>query len=199
MNERRPPAAPAAASEPRRGFTTKLAAAFIGTIVGAVPVLAAAVTFLDPLFRRRKDATAGVGGGSSEASGNDGFLPVTTTQNLAPDGTPRMFPVIADLQDAWNKFPDTEIGSVYLWQNQDGQIGCFNARCPHLGCTVNYQSDAAAYVCPCHDSAFSLDGVRSNEIPPRNMDPLEAEVRNGDEIWVRFQKFRAGIHEREVV
>jgi menaquinol-cytochrome c reductase iron-sulfur subunit len=192
-DQRRPPAEPAAAPEPRRGFMTRFAAGLVGTIVGVVPLLAAGVAFFDPLLRKRKQSE------SDDAAGGDGFLKITTTANLPVDGAPRMFPVIADLQDAWNKFPDTEIGSVYLWQNPEGTIGCFNARCPHLGCTVNYKSDTSAYVCPCHDSAFSLDGQRSNEIPPRDMDPLEAEVRNADEVWVRFQKFRAGIHERQVV
>ena len=43
-----------------------------------------------------------------------------------------------------------------------------------------------------------LDGERTNDIPPRPMDSLDAEVRDG-EIWVKFQKFRAGIHERQAV
>lgn len=193
--ERRPPADPPAAAEPRRGFMTKFAAALVGTIVGVVPLLAAGVAFFDPLLRRRKAGTDQPG----SKDGADGFLQITTTRNLPADGTPRLFPVVTDLQDAWNKFPDTEVGSVYLWQNADGTVQCFNARCPHLGCTVNYKSDQSAYVCPCHDSAFSLNGERTNDIPPRDMDPLEAQVRNGDEVWVRFQKFRAGIHERQAV
>jgi menaquinol-cytochrome c reductase iron-sulfur subunit len=191
-DERRPPAEPAAAPQPRRGFMTRFVAALVGTIVGVVPLLAAGVMFFDPLLRKKRH-------GDDEDTATDGFLKITTTANLPVDGTPRLFPVIADLQDAWNKFPNTEIGSVYLWQTSEGVVGCFNARCPHLGCTVNYKSDQSAYVCPCHDSAFSLNGERSNDIPPRDMDPLEAQIRNGDQVWVRFQKFRAGIHERQAV
>jgi menaquinol-cytochrome c reductase iron-sulfur subunit len=192
-DERRPPAAePAAASEPRRGFMTRFAAALVGTLVGVIPLLAAGVTFIDPLLRKKRQ-------NGDEDTATDGFLKITTIGSLPADGTPRMFPVIADLQDAWNKFPNTEVGSVYLWQNSEGMVSCFNARCPHLGCTVNFKSDQSAYVCPCHDSAFSLNGERSNDIPPRDMDPLDAEIRNGDEVWVRFQKFRAGIHERQAV
>jgi len=194
-DERRPPAAKPTADEPRRGFMTKFAAVVVGAIVGIVPLIVSAVAFLDPLIRNRQKAAAA----GDEESENREFLPITTLQNLPADGTPRLFPVIADLQDAWNKFPQTEIGSVYLWRTAEGDVQCFNARCPHLGCTVNYKPDAAAYVCPCHDSSFALDGERNNDIPPRNMDPLQAEVRDNDEVWVKFEKFRAGIHEREVV
>jgi menaquinol-cytochrome c reductase iron-sulfur subunit len=77
-----------------------------------------------------------------------------------------------------------------------GKPSCFNARCPHLGCTVNYKAAEQKYVCPCHDSAFTLDGDRNNDIPPRNMDPLEIEIRNEREVWVKFQNFRAGKEER---
>lgn len=194
-DERRPPAARPTSDEPRRGFMRKLAAVVVGMIVGIVPLVISAVAFFDPLIRSRRKAEA-AGDGDSE---DHAFLRITTLQNLPPDGTPRLFPVIADLQDAWNKFPQTEIGSVYLWRTSEGGVQCFNARCPHLGCTVNYKADAAAYICPCHDSSFALDGERNNDIPPRNMDPLEAEVRDHEEVWVKFEKFRAGIHEREVV
>ena len=106
-----------------------------------------------------------------------------------------MFPVIADLQDAWNKFPNTEIGSVYLWKTSEGEIKAFTSRCPHLGCTVNYKASEKLFGCPCHDSSFNLDGTRNNEIPPRGMDSLDVKEVDG-EILVKFQKFRAGIHDR---
>ena len=189
----------ASGGEPRRSFVTKAAAFLVGAVVSIVPVLAAAVTFFDPLLRRKKGDPAEGGGADPSEPADDGFLKITNLQSLPADGSPRMFPVIADLQDAWNKFPDTEIGSIYLWRSEDGGVMSFNARCPHLGCTVNYKSDQSAYTCPCHDSAFSVEGERSNDIPPRNLDPLEAELRNGEEVWVKFQKFRAGIHDRQII
>ena len=59
---------------------TKFAAALVGIVVGIVPLLAAGVTFLDPLFRKRKDATTGAGGKPSDGAADDGFLPITTVQ-----------------------------------------------------------------------------------------------------------------------
>jgi Rieske Fe-S protein len=31
-------------------------------------------------------------------------------------------------------------------------------KCPHQGCTLNYNSNRKEFVCPCHHSRFNLDG-----------------------------------------
>ncbi|MEZ6148290.1 MAG: Rieske (2Fe-2S) protein [Planctomycetaceae bacterium] len=165
---------------------TKALAVVVGAIVGLVPIVAGAVTMFDPLIKRRRSVLG---------TDDEGFLKVTSASSLDSTGAPRMFPVIADLQDAWNKFPNTEIGSVYLWKTSEGEIKAFTSRCPHLGCTVNYKAGEKLFGCPCHDSSFNLDGTRNNEIPPRGMDSLDVKEVDG-EILVKFQKFRAGIHDR---
>ncbi len=175
--------------EPRRNFLTKLMAIAFGSVAGLVPLAAGIGMMLDPLVKRRRSVLG---------ADDEGFLKVTSETSLAEDRSPRMFQVVADLQDAWNKFPQTEIGSVYLRQDESGQLECLTARCPHLGCTVDYKADQQIFSCPCHDSSFKVDGSRNNEIPPRGMDTLAAEIRDG-EIWVKFQKFRAGVHEKQPV
>ena len=164
-----------------------------------VPACAGAVLFLDPLLRKQHDADPKAAAAASAAGMGEGYLPITKIDALPADGSPRAFKVIADLQDAWNKFPQTEIGSVYLSRSSSGEITCYNARCPHLGCTVQYKSGEQKYVCPCHDSAFQLDGTRLNEIPPRGMDTLEAKAAADGMIWVKFLKFRAGTAEKKLV
>ena len=164
-----------------------------------VPACAGAVLFLDPLLRKQHDADPKAAAAASAAGMGEGYLPITKIDALPADGSPRAFKVIADLQDAWNKFPQTEIGSVYLSRSSSGEITCYNARCPHLGCTVQYKEGEQKYACPCHDSAFQLDGTRLNEIPPRGMDSLEAKAAADGMIWVKFLKFRAGTAEKKLV
>ena len=185
--------------EPRRSFVVRAAAAGTGAIAGLIPVCAGGVFFLDPLLRKKQTADPKAAEAASAAGMGEGFLPITKVDALPQDGTPRAFKVIADLQDAWNKFPQTEIGSVYLSRSESGEIRCFNARCTHLGCTVQYKDADQKYVCPCHDSAFKLDGARINEIPPRGLDTLEAKAAVDGTIWVKFQKFRAGTEEKKPV
>ncbi len=166
-------------------------------MAGLVPACTGAVYFLDPLLRDKRSADPQAAAAAQAAGMGDGFLPVTKIDSLAPDGTPRAFKVIADLQDAWNKFPQTEVGSVYLSKSATGEVQCFNARCPHLGCTVQYKAADHKYVCPCHDSAFEASGDRLNEIPPRGLDTLEAKTAADGTVWVKFLKFRAGTSEKK--
>ena len=59
---------------------------------------------------------------------------------------------------------------------------------------VDYNPDAKGYHCPCHDSTFALTGqISSPSSPsPRGLDELEVELRNDNEVWVKFQNFQAG-------
>jgi Rieske Fe-S protein len=166
----------------RRGFLARLAALVAGGAAALVPMGAGLMTLFDPL-RRSAQST--------------GFVRVTTLSALPDDGVPRKFPVIADRQDAWNKIPRVPIGAVYL--RRAGQsVTALNVVCPHAGCFVDFVPVRGGYLCPCHDSTFALDGrVKDSRSPsPRGLDALEVEIRNQTEVWVKFQNFRAGTHEK---
>jgi Rieske Fe-S protein len=175
---------------PRRSFVSKFLAFTIGGLVSLLPAVPAVMFFIDPLTRKKRAV-----GMSGDMIDSKGYIKVASLDALSDDGVPRQFKVIADLRDFWNKFPDTEIGSVYLRKVGD-KLSCFNARCPHLGCTVKFDDDTSSYVCPCHASSFSVDGERTNPIPPRNMDELDCRVDSDGIVRVKFQKFRAGIAEK---
>jgi Rieske Fe-S protein len=168
---------------PRRSFVAAMLALFVGALVTVIPLIPGVAFVFDPLIRKRR---------ASAADAGDGFLKITSLAALPASGAPQSFPVFMDKQDAWNKFPHAEVGAVYLSLQPDGGVKAFNARCPHLGCTVNYSAQAQEYMCPCHASAFTLDGERKNAVPPRGLDSLKAEIRNGNEVWVAFQNYRAG-------
>lgn len=187
-----PPESTEISTLPRRGFLRRATAFVVGSVVGFVPLGAAVVFFLDPLTRKKR--AVGMTGSAIDA---DGYIKIAPESALAADGSPRAFKVVADVQDFWNKFPNSEVGSVYLSRDpEQGEIVCFNSRCPHLGCTVKYKDESQQYVCPCHESAFSLAGERTNNVPPRDMDRLECRTDDEGMVWVKYQKYRAGIRDR---
>jgi Rieske Fe-S protein len=168
----------------RRNFLMKTAAAVVGGIVGLFPFAVGLLSFADPLRKR----SSGEG---------DGFLRIATLDSLPDDGVPRQFAVIADRTDAWNRYPNEAIGAIYLLRKKGTEEPlAFNAICPHAGCFVAYASGRNVFQCPCHNSAFQLNGDIIQPSPsPRKMDPLECKVEDVDgrkEIWVKFENFLPG-------
>jgi len=167
----------------RRGFIKRLLAGLIGAVLGIVPAIAGLTVLLDPL--RRKVAA-------------DNAVQVATLDALPDDGVPRKFTVLATRVDAWNTFSQVPVGAVYLRRLSDGKLQALNVVCPHAGCFVDYEAGKGRFLCPCHNSAFSTDGrIADRSSPsPRGLDSLDVEVRNGREIWVKFQNFQAGHAEK---
>jgi menaquinol-cytochrome c reductase iron-sulfur subunit len=167
----------------RRDFLRKAFAGIIGAVLGLVPLAAGIAVFLDPLRRK---------------SGMSSAVRVATLEALPNDGVPRKFPVLATRIDAWNKFKLVPIGAVYLRRTAETQVHAFNVVCPHAGCFVDFLPERGKYLCPCHNSTFSVTGKIDNPSSPaaRGLDSLEVEIRNQKEVWVKFQNFQAGSAEK---
>jgi Rieske Fe-S protein len=170
---------PSLSAGPRRGFLKESLAIALGGLAWLVPVGSGLAVFLDPIWRK---------------SGASNAIRVASLSALPADGVPRKFPVIANRVDAWNKYPDVPIGAVYLRRSGEKEITALNVACPHAGCFVDYSPGKNCFICPCHNSSFGVDGkIGDARSPsPRPLDTLEVEIRDGTEIWVRFQNFRAG-------
>ncbi len=175
----------------RRSFVTVVAALATGAVATLTPLAAGLASFFSPLRRKAAPAT----------------VRVALLDQVADDGVPRAFPVLADRVDAWNRYPAQRIGAVYLVR-QPGEAApvAFTAKCPHAGCFIGYTPGEDAFKCPCHTSAFNLDGTRVRgdaEVSPRDMDALKVDVRSVpagegtiDEVWVEFVDFQTGHKER---
>jgi Rieske Fe-S protein len=116
-------------------------------------------------------------------------------------GVPRAFAIIQDRQDAWVRYPGEPVGSVWLVRQPEGAkapVLALNSECPHLGCAINLTADGKDFLCPCHTSAFELDGTPRNSVPPRPMDRLEVELGSGADplVRVRFERFRTQSEEK---
>lgn len=161
----------------RRGFVSAAMTVLIGGLTGLFPAVGGAIFALNPLWRQK----------SNDPPAEDEFHLVTRMSSLPSDGTPRAFIISGERTDAWTSYPEAELARVYLRVDQ-GLVICHSARCPHLGCSVNYQASQQKYICPCHHSSFSLNGTRDNAIPPRDLPQLAVEIRNQDEVWVSLRK-----------
>jgi Rieske Fe-S protein len=100
-------------------------------------------------------------------------------------------------KDMWvsiGKFEDMQIGIPYPfsftrvqvngWERTSSSYGGYalrrsddpedllilNSRCTHLSCSVNWSEEAQAYLCPCHDAKFGIEGEVIDGPPPRPLD-----------------------------
>lgn len=200
MSVQRPASAPQTvgyeplAEPPRRSFFYHLVTAVVGGVVGLVPLAAGLATYFDPLLRKKSKAA--------------GMLPVTTLDKI-PDASKGdvligRFPIMADRNDAWNKYPNEPVGGVYLVVPKGThEVKALQMTCPHLGCAVDVQTtgDTTIFKCPCHTSAFTLTGERIMPcVSARNMDELKCEVKTvggKEEVFVQFQNFQPGLEEKK--
>lgn len=128
---------------------------------------------------------------------------------------PRQGVIRAMRRDAWALHPNDVIGRVWAvkvkeWDTSrgpdprmtgaDAELLVFTTVCPHLGCSVNLETEGATvkgFACPCHNGLFSLNGTKRQEgtninPAPRGMDDLawETDPANRDRLLVKFQSFR---------
>lgn len=70
-------------------------------------------------------------------------------------------------------------GRFYLVRQTDGGFLALYQKCTHLGCAVPWEPELGKFVCPCHASAFEMDGDVINPPAPRPLDRFPVEIVDG--------------------
>lgn len=69
-------------------------------------------------------------------------------------------------------------GRFYLARLADGGFLAISRRCPHLGCTIPWVAEEKKFLCPCHSSAFDIQGDVLRSPAPRAMDLYRVTIEN---------------------
>lgn len=64
------------------------------------------------------------------------------------------------------------------------RVYALSARCPHLGCTVNWFGDPRVFKCPCHGSEYHSNGENFAGPAPRPLDRLWIELNTDGQLVV---------------
>ena len=99
-------------------------------------------------------------------------------------------------RDGWREVVSQQ--PVFVSRSAEGHFQVLSPICPHLGCSVSWHSDKDKFICPCHGGQFSADGSRISGPPPRGLDKLEAQVKDG-KLEVEFQYFRSNVPDRQLL
>lgn len=100
------------------------------------------------------------------------------------------------VRDGWREVVTTQ--SVYVSRGADGRLQVLSSICPHMGCSVAWQPNQGRFVCPCHGGQFAPDGRHISGPPPRGLDSLHTQVKDG-KLQVQFQYFRSNVPNQETL
>jgi menaquinol-cytochrome c reductase iron-sulfur subunit len=168
---------PSSAPSERRGFLKRITG-WLGAALGAVVAVPGLGFLAAPL-------------GRETVRGGKGPLRVAKLAELTA-GKPLRCDVRGELIDAWSRVPDVKLGSCWLVKSEaGGGLRAFSTVCPHLGCGVDWNEEQRRFVCPCHDSFFSLEGKVITGPAPRDLDELEV-LSDAAEVKVVYRRFRVG-------
>ena len=184
MEEDNTPAAPPAeASSPeRRGALGKLVAA-LAALLGLVGAGGPIALLLNPLL-----------GKTTGGSGEEDWLTLGPTSMFPEGGPPVKVPITMTRQDAWQTLPASSVGFVYVQRTAADDYRVLSGVCPHIGCAVGLADGGRSFLCPCHRSAFALNGDTvtpadgATNPSPRGMDPLPWRLEAGQVKiqWIRY-------------
>lgn len=175
-------AKPASGAEGGRRQFLKIGVGVLGTGIAATVVAPAVPYVLFPL-----DHEVTKGGGE--------FVVVGDRSQFS--AVPTKVDIFAEKIDAWNRIERVKLGSAWV-VDREGELVAFSTVCPHLGCAIDFDADARKFKCPCHRSAFGLDGAREEGPAPRGLDTLQVKDDDGA-VAVLYERFRQGTEDKETV
>ncbi|MEX2226048.1 MAG: ubiquinol-cytochrome c reductase iron-sulfur subunit [Dehalococcoidia bacterium] len=128
-------------------------------------------------------------------TGFGGPISVLASRIPGPGDAPRSFAegrfVLVNLESGEGAMPGDEARSP-------GGLVALYKKCPHLGCTIPWKSDArykdlrGVFLCPCHGSTYTRAGVRVFGPAPRSMDTMAIEVSDSGDIIVQTGSITEG-------
>ncbi len=118
--------------------------------------------------------------GSNKSEQSDGWTDAGSLSVLQ-EGKPTEIVVQRSRHDAWR----TAVEKLNIWavKQNDEQVIAYAPQCPHLGCGYHWVAERDVFLCPCHDSTFSIDGEVLTGPSPRPLDRFETRIQ-GDRLWL---------------
>ncbi|MEO8098042.1 MAG: ubiquinol-cytochrome c reductase iron-sulfur subunit [Acidobacteriota bacterium] len=119
-------------------------------------------------------------------------------------GNPREVVYYRTRIDGWKR--SREKATAWVVKTNEKAAIAFSPQCPHLGCIYHWDaeasdaqgqvspgspSQAATFVCPCHNSKFSTDGSVLGGPAPRALDRFVSRVE-GNKLLVGSQVLKSG-------
>lgn len=87
--------------------------------------------------------------------------------------------------DGWKV--SSERNTAWVVKSANNRVVAFGPQCTHLGCTYHWDEAKDEFICPCHNSVFSIEGKVLGGPAPRPLDRYETKVQDGSLLLGRIQ------------
>lgn len=132
---------------------------------------------------------------------NKTYAMLTSVKNIpnsfSPVKKPSKFGFTKVDQDAFIKTNIQE--DVWVVKKPGDELTTFSPICPHLGCRYKWNQDQELFICPCHNSVFTIEGKVISGPAPRGLDTLPTEIKSGDMLYVLYERFELGVPQKIII
>jgi len=143
-------------SPTRRSFYIKFIYGVMSAIGAALAIPAGIYLLLPPKVRKESE-----------------WVEAADLANI-PAGTPTEVSFQHNRVDGWKV--TSEKATAWVVKSSDNQVTAFAPQCTHLGCAYHWDESSHNFICPCHTSAFSIDGKVLAGPAPRPLDRYTVKV-----------------------
>lgn len=112
-----------------------------------------------------------------QPKGEGSFVKVIEESKITKE--PKSFKFTVHQVDGWFE-SDVEL-EAWIMRDDNNEIYALSPVCKHLGCTVNWNTDARfpnEFFCPCHEAHYSKNG-KNNAVAPAPLDEYKIKIENG--------------------
>ena len=78
--------------------------------------------------------------------------------------------------DGWRELKEKVI--AWVVRTDDKNVVAYSPQCTHLGCAYHWEEERDKFVCPCHESVFTVDGKVVAGPASRPLDRYAVRVEN---------------------
>jgi len=76
--------------------------------------------------------------------------------------------------DGWKVVSETN--TAWVLKVSDSNLVAYAPQCTHLGCAYHWDPRRSGFICPCHNSIFSIDGKVLEGPAPRGLDRYQVRI-----------------------
>lgn len=152
----------------RRNFAAIAIHGMWAAIVAALSLPAAAYLLIPAKARRKDD-----------------WIEAGNVSQLAPQ-VPLEVAFRRNRVDGWRVV--SEKSTAWVVKTGDNNVVAYAPQCTHLGCAYHWDDRKTHFICPCHNSIFSIDGRVQDGPAPRPLDRYEVKVEGNKLLLGKLQQ-----------